>query len=179
MSGCAKSRPTTDDDDVIIVGENAKSTKHQTSKEQRTKQSTFTQNQQAKKRTGPGHEENICRGHETRGTVKCAEDEQGLPAQDVTDSPSDCSAADEKNPAKRRARWFIRCKNRNAWKRAKKRTKQITRGKKTVLNLSNRRLSDDDFILSGKGLFFCPKIKSHDKIKLAEELFKIYKAHAS
>lgn len=38
--------------------------------------------------------------------------------------------------------------------------------------MSNRRLSDDDFILLGKGLSFCPKSKSHDKIKLAEELFK-------
>ena len=50
--------------------------------------------------------------------------------------------------------------------------KQIARGKKTVLNLSSRRLSDDDFILLGKGLSFCPRSKSHDKIKLAEELFK-------
>ena len=38
--------------------------------------------------------------------------------------------------------------------------------------MSDRRLSDDDFILLGKGLSFCPKTKSHDKIKLAEELFK-------
>ena len=32
-------------------------------------------------------------------------------------------------------------------KKNKKRAKQIARGKKTVLNLSSRRLSDDDFIL--------------------------------
>ena len=38
--------------------------------------------------------------------------------------------------------------------------------------MSDRRLSDDDFILLGKGLSFCPKTKSHDQIKLAEELFK-------
>ena len=38
--------------------------------------------------------------------------------------------------------------------------------------MSDRRLSDDDFILLGKGLSFCPKSKSHDQIKLAEELFK-------
>ena len=44
--------------------------------------------------------------------------------------------------------------------------------KKTVLNLSSLRLSDDDFILLGKGLSFCPKTKCHDKIKVAEELFK-------
>ena len=78
----------------------------------------------------------------------------------------------EKDSAKRSARRFIRCKNRNAWKKTKKRAKQIARAKKTVLNLSSRRLSDDDFILLGKGLSFCPKTKCHDKIKLAEELFK-------
>ena len=62
--------------------------------------------------------------------------------------------------------------NRNAWKKTKKRAKQIARGKKTVLNLFSRRLCDDDFILLGKGLSFCPRSKGHDKIKLAEELFK-------
>ena len=51
----------------------------------------------------------------------------------------------------------MKCKNRNAWKKTKKRAKQIARGKKTVLNLSSRRLSDDDFILLGKGLSFCSK----------------------
>ena len=38
-------------------------------------------------------------------------------------------------------------------------------------NLSDRKLSDSDYILLGKGLKFCPKPKSHDKIKLAEETF--------
>ena len=57
-------------------------------------------------------------------------------------------------------------------KGTKKRTKQLARDKKTVLNLSGRRLSDDDFILMGKWLSFCPKTRSHDKIKLAEELFE-------
>ena len=33
-------------------------------------------------------------------------------------------------------------------------------------------MSDDDFILLGKGLSFCPRSKGHNKIKLAEELFK-------
>ena len=56
--------------------------------------------------------------------------------------------------------------------KCEKRAKQIARGKKTVLNLSSRRLSDDDFILLGKGLSFCPRSKGHDKIKPAEELFK-------
>ena len=36
--------------------------------------------------------------------------------------------------------------------------------KKTVLNLSSRRLSDDDFILLGNGLSFCPRSKGHDNI---------------
>jgi hypothetical protein len=39
------------------------------------------------------------------------------------------------------------------------------------LNLSDRILSDTDYILLGKGLGFCPRIKSHDKVKLAEEVF--------
>ena len=97
---------------------------------------------------------------------------QGFSTQNTTDSPYDGTATDEKRSTKQRTRRFIRCKNRNAWKRAKKRTKQIARGKKMVLNLSDRSLSDDGFILFGKGLSFCPKTKSHDKIKLAEELFK-------
>jgi hypothetical protein len=41
---------------------------------------------------------------------------------------------------------------------------KIKRGKETVL-----KLTQTDYILLGKGLKFCPKPKSHDKIKLAEE----------
>ena len=41
-----------------------------------------------------------------------------------------------------------------------------------MLNLSSRQLSDDDYILLGKGLKFCPKTKSHDKVKLSEDIFK-------
>ena len=37
--------------------------------------------------------------------------------------------------------------------------------------MSDRKLCDSDYILFGKGLKFCPKPKSHDKIKLAEETF--------
>ena len=33
-------------------------------------------------------------------------------------------------------------------------------------------MSNDDFILLGKGLSFCPRSKGHDKIILDEELFK-------
>ena len=51
-------------------------------------------------------------------------------------------------------------------------SKADRKGQKTVLNFSSRRLSDDDFILLGKGLSFCPKTKCHDKIKLAEEHFE-------
>ena len=48
---------------------------------------------------------------------------------------------------------------------------KIQSGKQTVKNLSNRKLSDNDYILLDKGLKFCPKPKSHDKIKLAQETF--------
>lgn len=41
-----------------------------------------------------------------------------------------------------------------------------------MLNLSSRKLSDDEYLLLGKGLKFCPKTKSHDRVKLAEEIFK-------
>ena len=54
--------------------------------------------------------------------------------------------------------------------RKEKETK-IRQGKQTVKNLFDRKLSDSDYILLGKGLKFCPKPKSHDKIKLAEETF--------
>ena len=57
-------------------------------------------------------------------------------------------------------------------RRQRKEQSRSQGAKKTVLNLSSRRLSDDYFILLGKGLSFCPKTKCHDKIKLAEELFK-------
>ena len=40
------------------------------------------------------------------------------------------------------------------------------------MNLSNRKLCDADYILLGKGLSFVPKLKSHDKVKLAEETFR-------
>ena len=49
--------------------------------------------------------------------------------------------------------------------------KTIQRGKETVLNLSRKKLTDNDYILLGKGLKFCPKPKSHDQVKLAEEIF--------
>jgi hypothetical protein len=42
----------------------------------------------------------------------------------------------------------------------------------SLINLSKRRLSDTDYILLGKGLSFVPKLKSHDKVKLAEEVFR-------
>jgi hypothetical protein len=41
-----------------------------------------------------------------------------------------------------------------------------------VLNLSSRKLTDIEFRLLGKGLSFCPKLKSHDKIKIAEDIFR-------
>jgi predicted secreted protein len=49
---------------------------------------------------------------------------------------------------------------------------KIPRGKKTVLNLSSRTLSETEYILLGEGLSFCPKIKSHVMINLAEEVFR-------
>lgn len=41
-----------------------------------------------------------------------------------------------------------------------------------MINLSTRKLTDTEYRLLGKGLTFCPKLKSHDKIKLAEETYK-------
>ena len=41
-----------------------------------------------------------------------------------------------------------------------------------MLNLSSIKLTDDDYILLSKGLKFCPKIKSHDRLKIAEDIFK-------
>jgi hypothetical protein len=55
--------------------------------------------------------------------------------------------------------------------RKKKRIRKIKQGKETVLNLSSRKLTQTDYILLGKGLKFCPKPKSNDKIKLAEETY--------
>ena len=57
------------------------------------------------------------------------------------------------------------------WKRSKKRKCQVQRGKETILNLSNKLLTDTDYILLGKGLSFCQKTRSHDTIKVAEETF--------
>ena len=45
-------------------------------------------------------------------------------------------------------------------------------GEETVVDLSSRPLTDEEFRLLGKGLKFCPKPKPHDSIKLAEETFK-------
>lgn len=41
-----------------------------------------------------------------------------------------------------------------------------------MVNLSKRKITDTEYRLLGKGLTFCPKIKSHDKIKLAQEIFR-------
>ena len=41
-----------------------------------------------------------------------------------------------------------------------------------MLNLSSFKLTDEDYILLSKGLQFCPKIKSHDRLKIAEDIFK-------
>ena len=41
-----------------------------------------------------------------------------------------------------------------------------------MLNLSSIKLTDDDYILLSKGLKFCQKIKSHDRLKIAEDIFK-------
>ena len=41
-----------------------------------------------------------------------------------------------------------------------------------MLNLSVRKLTDTEYTLLGKGLGFCPRIQSHDKVKLAEEVFQ-------
>ena len=167
-----KTGPAIPDDDVIIVGTSTK-TKHQTTKWQEPKQRTSSLNKPAKNEIAPGTRKSYAEAIKKRGKVKNdAKTEQGVPAQNSTYSPNERATADENSSTKRRTRRFVRCSDRNAWKKAKKRTKQIARGKKTVLNLSDRRLSDDDFILLGKGLSFCPKTKRHDKIKLAEELFK-------
>ena len=88
---CPKTGPATDDDDVIFDGESTKQTKYQKSKEQETKQSTSQQ-----KRTGPGHEKVICRGHKTLGEVNDAGGEQGFCTQNATDSPNDGTATSEK-----------------------------------------------------------------------------------
>jgi hypothetical protein len=40
-----------------------------------------------------------------------------------------------------------------------------------VLNLSSRPISENELIVLGKGLGFCPRYNSHDKVRLAEEVF--------
>ena len=57
-------------------------------------------------------------------------------------------------------------------RKKKRRIQQIQNGKQSVLNLSSIKLCNDDHILLGTGLKFCPKTNSHDKIKLAEKIFK-------
>ena len=54
----------------------------------------------------------------------------------------------------------------------KKIRKEIQRGKETVLNLSRKTLSDAEYRLLGKGLKYCPKPKSHDKIQLKQDVFE-------
>ena len=97
---CPKTGPVTDDDEVITVGESTKQTKHQPLKKQETTQSTCNQNKPAKKRTGPGHEEVICRGHKTRGEDNDAGVEQGFSTKNTTDSPYDGTAANIKRSTK-------------------------------------------------------------------------------
>ena len=71
-----------------------------------------------------------------------------------------------------RNRRFVRLQSRKEWRKAKRKKAALQRGKETVVNLSSRPLTDDEFRLLGKGLKFCPKPKPHDAIKLAEETFK-------
>ena len=51
------------------------------------------------------------------------------------------------------------------------RTKKIAGGKTTVVNLSSRRCQMTTLFLLKKGLSFCLKTRSHDKIKLTEGIF--------
>ena len=71
-----------------------------------------------------------------------------------------------------RNRRFVRIHSKKEWRKAKRKKAALQRGKETVVNLSSRPLTDDEFRLLGKGLKFCPKPKPHDVIKLAEETFK-------
>ena len=138
-----KTRPVIPDDDVIIVGTSTK-TKHQTTKEPEPKQRTSSQNKPAKNAIAPGTRKSYAEAikNGAKSTTMQGLNKDSL--HKTTDSPNDRATAGENSSTKRRTRRFVRCSNRNAWKKAKKRTKQIERGKKTVLNLSDRRLSDDD-----------------------------------
>ena len=123
---------------------------------------------QTKKRFSPGHRNEIFGGHNMRGEDNSTGHDRKVSPGNAPDRCSNDAGTYKEHAKKTSTRRFIRCKNRNAWKKTKKRAKQIARGKKTVLNLSSRHLSDYDFILLGKGLSFCPRSKGHDKIKLAE-----------
>ena len=69
-------------------------------------------------------------------------------------------------------RRFIRITSRKEWRKQKKIQKEIQRGKKTVLNQSNKTLSNAEFRLLGKGLKYCPKPKSHNTIQLKQDVFE-------
>ena len=104
-----------------------------------------------------------------RGAKKTTQATTEISVQEMVQKDSE---TDHNHTEKKITRRFIRCKNRNAWKKTKKRGKQRGRGKKTLLNLSGWRLSDDNFVLLEKGLCFGPKGKCHDYFKLTEEFFK-------
>ena len=69
---CTKTGPVTDDDDVIVVGESTKQTKHQQSKKQETTQSTCNQNKPAKNVLAPDTKKSYARAikHGARTTMQ-------------------------------------------------------------------------------------------------------------
>ena len=112
----------------------------------------------------PRHKEDIRRGHSKGGGSKCAGD-LGHPSINCEDPTR------EQNKHRGRNRRFIVKPTRTNGRKKKERKQKNQIGKQTVKNLSNSKLSDNDYILLGKGLKFCPKPKSHNKIKLAQETF--------
>ena len=70
----------------------------------------------------------------------------------------------------KRSKRFIHITSSKQRRKQKKIQKEILRGKKKVLNLSKKTLLDAEYRLLGKGLKYCPKPKSHNKIRLKQDV---------
>ena len=99
----------------------------------------------------------------------CGSHKKGKPKGQSSDSNLQPNITSAKLPRNRR---FVRIQSRIEWRKAKLKKATLQRGKETIVNLSSRSVTDDEFSLLGKWLKFYPKPKPRDVIKLAEGSFK-------
>ena len=152
--------------DVIFVGESSGEDENKSPKEREPKHSTCSESKQAKNASAPGTKKSYAEAMKNGAkstTPRMNKESVQKTLQSVLTTVQQLMRSIQQN-GKHGGSSDVRTETHG------KRPKEDKANRKG--QTSDRQLSDDDYILLGKGLSFCPKTKSHDKIKLAEERFK-------